>query len=323
MNQNNKPYQELTEWVPLSKVVDYVTIDDYDDAQVLRQRFNNWAIRGYRKLNLNLLRKVKSALIRVNQATGTAPMPPDCRKVISAGYYDMCGDYTPIMQVGLIHVQAEKVCTCDQCKCEKDSFCNSVSYERTEEVIHIDGQPYTNVTINRFDKSTKTYKVQKEEWLFVQSSQTVEKRVTVTDLCQLETKPCGCIAETPGNVATLRSCGCCGAWDHYNRSGLCNDDYFSVDEEERQIHVGPDVKFVRITYWAYIPYTNGVVYFPAIAVECLAAWILYKRDQRRNISESQKQGSYMVYKRERRELRKNLFPIRAEIVLNALNLIPY
>jgi hypothetical protein len=320
-----KPYKDLDEWVPLSKVVDYAVIDDYDDAQVNRQRFNNWAIRGYRKLNLNLLRIVKDVLIPVDPRTGTGRLPDDFRKVISAGYYNMCGDYTPITQVALIEVlDGEKSkCGCEKCGCSKDSFCDSVSFERLEEPSEY-GASYINTIIRKFDKASKTYKEQREEWITKDGS--LIQSTTVRDLCTLDVQPCGCISETTQNIERLRSCGCCGVWDYFGtRGNYCYDDYFSIDEKNRLIHVGDgQIRFVRMKYWAYLPCIDGEVYFPGVAVECLAAWILWKRDsRRRGIGLGEKQLSYLQYKQERRELRRNLFPIRISVVRNALNLIPY
>lgn len=322
-----KPYEDLREWVPLSKVVDYAIIDDWDDAQVNRQRFNNWAIRGYRKLNLNLLRYVQNVLIPIDPKTGTGHLPDNYRKAISAGYYDLCGMYTDIMQVGMIDVMKEKKCNCgcDVCGCSADSFCDSVSYETTEEIVNIAGNPYTNVTVRRFDKKTATYMEQKDEWIYVAKTDKVEKRTTVSSLCTLETKPCGCVAETPENVQQLKNCGCCGVWEYYGRNNYCNDDYFSIDEENGLIHIGmSDVRYVRLKYYAHLPMKNGEVMIPAVAIETLAAWILFKRDnRRRSLGLGEKDRSYLNYKRERSELRKNIFPIRMSVIENALNLVPH
>lgn len=325
MSNDLKPYKSNAEWILLEKVVNMAIIDDYDDGQVMRQRFNNWAIRACRKLNLNLLRIVKTALIPISTKTGTAHLPPDFRKYITAGYYDECGNLSVFSQVDMVEYKENQKCGCDKCSCSSTSLCDAVSYERVEEVVQINGQPYTNVIIRRINKETGIYTEQKEEWVFIQNTGLVEKRITSTDLCYVKMLECGCVEETKENINKLKECGCYGIWGYCAPHRFCTDDYFSIDKENGLIHVGnTNARRLYLKYLAFLPCVDGKVYVPAVAAETIAAFVLMKRDERRKgIPDVQKERSSRHYKAERAELRKNLFPIRLSVIENALNLIPH
>jgi hypothetical protein len=312
------------QWVPITEALNYASIDDYDDGQVLRQRFNNWALRGYRKLKLNLLRRVKTVLIKVSPGTQTIKYPDDYSRYSEVGYYDGCGNYELMDKVSLVEVDNPKVqCSCVACL--SHGLCDAVSYDKTEEIISINGVDYTKTTIRQLDKASQSYMEEVTEPFWDETDLQVVMRTHSKSLCDLELLPCGCVAPTEENITALKNCCCCGLYHYYSSCSPCSSsDSFATDDENRVMHIFASMaQVIRLTYVADVPMVNGRVYVPEISLECIASWILFKRDERRNIAVVQKQFSYLRYKQERSELRKNIIPIRASVIRNALNLIPY
>jgi hypothetical protein len=300
-------------WMPLERVVDMCHIDDYDDAQVMRQRFRNWVLRGYKKLSLNLLRQVQSVILPVSPM-GTANLPENYQDWAVVGYEDACGEIIPMAY----RPAAEEVMMAPEHICCKDAACKVGQYETTT-------APGLTIAGVQVDRVIKTYvhngQLVREinepvaNYTGVGPAYTMEKRVE--KVCAVDVRSCGCVAATPEVVGYLRSYN-----GYCNCPQLCTHDEFDILEEARVIKVDPSIRRLYLKYIAYLPCYNGVVYVPEIAAETLVAFALYMRDRRRAIAAIQKQMSYQHYLQERKEMRKNLLRIKPQVILAANQLIP-
>lgn len=143
----------------------------------------------------------------------------------------------------------------------------------------------------------------------------------VEESCTVTLQPCGCVAHTEANLRALVATGHPAAYCAC--PSICTAEGFSIHEEEGFIQVGEGIRQLYLRYQTSLPCVNGRMYVPEVAAETLVAYALYKRDQRRKVSATQKNMAYQQYLAERRELRKNILRIRPQLIRAALNLIPY
>lgn len=321
----------------LKSVINATHIDMWDDAQVMRQRFEHWILRGWKKLNENILRFRRSAFLKVDPNTHVAMLPKDFIEEDVVGYVNRGNLIVPF---GLNANLAPAGYIVDptlnnDCKCQcggEGCLSADVKYELFTEEVVIDGNTYVK-TIKKMILPDGRYLQETTQPVATydeQQNMTVEMQTSTKELCQVQVKDCGCVLNTQENLASLCSCGCTcifrGCDDLENAYPINHtfDGYYNVYRDLGIIQLNPtfcyDKLFTR--YKGGLPVINGQYAVPEEAFEALVAFARMKYYENRRDAGAFRGESNQKWKDERKELLRNKNRFSILEIYDAIGIVP-
>lgn len=319
-------FPNLTEF---NEVINAASIDTWDDDGVYRQKYEHWALRGFRLLNMRLLRHVERQIIPVDPITKAAALPKNCLNWIFVGKIDSKNNRVPYGVNYNIAPPMKSIATTCTSKCS-DAWCKDFVYELTTQQITVASVPYTK-TVKRLIDCDGWYIEETIEPIAVYK---VVDGTTVLDyvstdpvvkrLFKLDTKPCGCIEKSDSNIKKLLSCGC--SFVHYEVPVNHNFKYhFNVFPEEGIIQFDPEFapKDFYLEFIGDLPCINGIYYIPTIALEAVVAFVKHKAVQdKKGVSDGDKVRKELEWMHQRKELRKDVMRTTIAQIVESLNVLP-
>lgn len=309
-------------FVTIDEIVKAALSDIYDDQQVHYERFEFLAIRGWRELNLFVIKSVKKVFLTVDPTTNTVSLPPDFIRYSFIGYINHCDERVPLDFNPDIANNLDKP-SCD-CKCGcANPLCKEIKYDLAEETIIIGGNPYTKtvkrmILKNSYIEESSIPVPVYENVGGVATITSVKYETSSKELCALEVKPCGCLESTTRNVRNLTACGCA--------SLCCNahSEEFNIFPEARIIQIHNNtLRKIYLEYYGDLPCLDGEYLVPEIAFEAIVAWIKWMAvEDKRGISETAIRRKYDRWIAARKNLRKIKHGSTINNIINALTSLP-
>ncbi len=307
-------------------------IDTYEDVGKSKELFYHWAVRGYKKINRETLKKdVKRVLLTVNHNTQTATLPIDCEgeSIIFVGYIEN-GCKVPLkLNSNLAQSVIEEIPCDDPCpKCNQSiSICNDLEVTETEEIVVVNGSTYTKTVIKKLYPDGK-YFLETTIPYYNTVTESVEYAITKEFIAEFDLQSCGCLATTEENLATLQNCNSdvynC-YYTSYNINCENNLGGYRVFSETGMIQL--DSRFykdqVYIEYRGFLQKIKGQWAVPEVAFETLVNWTKYKAIQnKKGVNVYDKREALNDFDRERRNMEKEISRIPLSMIILAARKIP-
>lgn len=323
---------ELKRYVPLTKVVAASIIDLHEDIGRLQQIATHHAARILKKLTRETLKTgIRKVTLAVNQNTKTATLPPDFDSEEGVYIINEVGYKIPLkLNNKIVDWKTIEDVPCeDRCpKCNQDTqICEDLTV--TEETVL--------VTVNNITAQQTVIKK-----LYPDGSYYLETRIPVWDIesagiiytttkefiTALDLKDCGCIDETPANIAKIQ-CLCPDVWCTYFApcDNTCIVDYggYKIFEESGLIYFDNPSGFEKayIEYWGFMVKKNGQYQVPEVAFETVVEGTKWKWLQnKKNIPRWERMDQLDSFKRERANMEKVMGRISLSQIIQSIGLTP-
>lgn len=309
-------------FVTMDEIVKAALSDIYDDNQVGYERYEFLAIRGWRELNLFVIKSQRKVFLNVDPTTNTVSLPYDFIRYSFIGYIDACGERVPLsFNPDLANSLQKAACDC-HCGCVS-SLCREVKYDLAEEIVTIEGTPYTK-TVKRmifkdcFIEESKIPIAVYDEVEGEPVLQEVKFETEIKQLCRLDVKPCGCIESSTENINKLRACGC---------TSLCcgvHNESFNVFKDAGIIQLdGNSIKKIYLEYYGDLPCVDGDYMVPEIAFEAIVAFAKWMAvEDKKGVSETVITRKYNRWISARKNLRKAKNTSTISRIIKALTSLP-
>lgn len=321
---------ELQRTVPLRKVVSAAIIDTYEDIGRVQHMYSHWAARGLKKLDRETLKTgFRKAILTVNRSTMTATLPPDFDSEL--GVYVIVNGKKILLRTDTRLVDQkniEEIPCEDKCeKCGQDSsICDEMTITEETIIKVIEGNNYNQTIVKKMYPDGSYYlETTIPMWDVTESA--VVYTTTKEFITQIDLKPCGCIDETPENIAKIQCC----CYDVYCAhfapcDTACSGDYgsYKIFPETGVIQFNK-INFNKcyIEYWGFMPKKNGQYHVPEVAFEALVAWVKLKKiENKPNTPYVDKRWHLERYKSERDDMVKVLCGISLGRLIQITGLIP-
>lgn len=321
----------LKRLVPLRKVVSAAIIDTHEDIGKVEQTYSHWAARGFKKLDREVLNSSRRRVtLTVNRSTNTATLPPDFDEETFVGVI-VGGRKVPLrMRTDLVDNKHIEDIPCeDRCeKCNQDkAICNDLTITEETTTVVIYDNTYEQTVIKKLNPDGSYY-LETRIPVWDVASEEVIYTTTKQYIANIDLKPCGCIDETPENIATIQCC-CPEVYNSYYApcDNSCVTDYggYKIFEETGIIQFDRIGKFTKvyIEYWGFLVKKHGRYYIPEVAFETVVEWVKYKTVQnKKNVPSRITQDWFDNYRRERSSMEKVLGRISLSMIIQAASLTP-
>lgn len=323
---------ERNRTVPIYKVVAAAMVDIYGDISQagLQQTLMFNAARGFRKLNNEILKNSRrKVLLHVNKNTHTATLPLDFYEESFVGVIDDNGQKVPLrMRTDLTDTNNIDDIPCeDKCpKCAQDkNICNELTITEDTILVIINNSTYEQTIIKKLYPNGD-YFIETRIPLLDINTNTVVYTTQKEFVAKLSLKDCGCIEDTPENIAVIK-CNACDVYCNYFAS-CCStplDASYQIFPETGLIKVANNFNFDKIylEYQGFLPKKNGQYQVPEICFETLVNWIKFKVvENKQNVPLGVRQWHWERYRVERGNMEKLVGRMGIQQIIQSIGLIP-
>ena len=272
----------------------------------------------YNELKIDVNHKSVIRKFYINKLTNSLPIPDDCLMLLAVGYVNECNIIEPLWYNDNIPLDLlfynTKSCDCNTCGGEH-SYCGLIkSFDEVEEIVTINGTPYTNKKKTTILEDGTIYLTTLTATL--NSDNEVVMIPNQEELCKVDYLPCGCVSTTPENIEKIKtSCGCgdintnCGTYNRY----IPKNEGYRIDESETQIMLDMSYTLDHIVLKYYTTINSAKDYrIPVIAMEAMFYGIMYyssKMDKKVPMGDRALGGNwYNDYEAEKKKLSKRIHP---------------
>ena len=322
-------------FISVSDVIKTVCLREGDSGMSMAAIYASYMPSVYNDLRFNVTKRTTTKKFYIDAINNSLVLPNDCLLLVGAGYFDNCNRLKPLWYNSQIPSQMlfenSLPCSCDTCG-EDTHSCSSIkSFDKVEEEVTIDGDPYTNYVKTIILTGGKIIK-ETREW-GKNSANAIVPFDTKEEVCSLDTLPCGCIAKTESNIVKISELNdsCCSmntGCGTYSTSCCDNDviNSYKVDVQDRLLILSPsyDKNYVVLKYWTAITSQNEYQ-IPTIALEAVIRGIKYYRaadDPKQPISmRGQNSVTHRMYTAELNKLKKRLNPLNYDKIMDALGVM--
>lgn len=323
---------ELKRTVPLIKVVAAVIVDSYSDIGKVQQRVSHWLARKLKQLNRQSLKTGKRTVtLTVNRSTNTATLPADFDVESFVGVM-VDGKRIPLkLRPELVDSKSVEDIPCDDTKCPKCSqdtkICNDLTVTEDTVLVTVHDTVQEQTIIKKLYPDGSYY-LETRIPVWDEESQTVIFTTNKEFIASISLKPCGCIDDTPANIATIKCC-CYDVYCNYYApcDSSCDINYggYKIFEETGLIQFDKIGSFTKVymEYLGFMPKKNGQYQVPEVAFETLVKWGQFMLvDGRMGIPNIEKQWRLNRYEIERKAMEKEMGRISLSQIIQAIGLTP-
>lgn len=321
---------ELKRTVPLNRVVFAAILDNREDIGKTQQLYTHWGSRGLKKLNREVLKTgFRKVILTINRSTNTATLPADFHDIHDA-FVLINNIKIPLrLRTDLGDSKNIEDIPCeDKCeKCNQDkAICEDLTITEDTVLVLVNGITAQQTIIKKLYPDGSYY-LETRIPVWDISTSGIVYTTTKEFITALDLKDCGCIDETPENIAKIACCApdvyCC----HFAPcDNSCTTDYggYRVFEESGLIQFDKIGTFTKVylEYWGFMPKKNGQYQVPEVAFETLVEWIRFKDIDGRKVANIDKQWRWGRYLTERRNMEKIMGRISLSQIIQAIGLIP-
>lgn len=325
--------------IPLTELVDiYAAASDNDD----RKYYLNLLIHArwvWKQLFWSTLYVVKSKVLKVQRVSANLsyiPFPGDMARFYNICIEDGCNGLRALMMDESINAAMQTpslpaLPVCRECGHSDELTACINQFSLVTQDYDINGRTYTEKTWKKVLSNGDVFEVKETPMETVQpdGSSLVEIKRSEKILCQLMTKPCGCIADTPENrIKIMNQCGVAGITPHVQSMvKLLSKPYQlhgAVKLENNRIWIkGHCPDYVMVCYQTNGECPDEEIMVPEIAVDCMQYGIDYLCKRFSNkIGRYEKLAIKNEWENSKDELLMFLNPIRMEDFMDAQMSIP-
>lgn len=320
------------QFCPISEIARLAASDLREDYSAVEARFKMAAVRGFERLaNQYLYSGVQKSIITVNEHTNTAILPCGFKRELFVGIIDDCGRKVSLMPDGSIpdisniaEVPCENGCDV-KCatSCYDKGMCNDLQTTRTEEVVTINAQQYTN-TITYTLMPDGSLRVVKRTWFLDTADNIVKEIPSIKFEKKLDVAECGCVKKTEQNSAILQQC-CYDVWCCYCSTSLRGPGGigYNIFPETGVIQFahGMPYKKIYIEYIGSLPKSGNEYLVPEKTKDTLVAFVKW-RTCKPNTLKWQKDDYWNEYLMERENMKKIDIQFSLSEIMDALSRYP-
>lgn len=317
---------QLKRTVPIMRAVAAAIIDSHEDIGKKEELFTHWAVRGFKKLNQEVLQRgIRRIILNVNPNTRTATLPLDFHEETFIGPIINGKKFGLRLRNDLIPFNTEEEVCEDKCPiCSQDkAICNDLTVTETTELVAVGDTLATKTTVKRLYPNGD-YMLEITFPVMNLGTNEIEYMTTKEKVTAFDMKECGCLDLTDETVQKIE-CFCPDAFCQHFTPCACNctDDYggYKIFEESGLIQFDTIGKFKKVymEYRGFLPKKHGQYYIPEVSFETIVEWTKYKNiDGRKNVPEWRIERQWQSYQRERGNMEKILFRLDLAVIINAI-----
>lgn len=194
----------------LSDVVDRFMVRSFNNG---RKYYNNFLLIAqdvWKELYWKTLRIPKTKVLPIDLTTMTVRIPGDCMKIFALRTPGNCGpEYLKYNgQLDLVPA-SKKTCGCKDCNCDSEACASMHGIQVMQEDVELGGQIYQRVIKTRVEGNHIVHEIKEPYAVQNGPSTTITYDTHTESVATLDTKPCGCVIDSPENRRKCYDYSCC------------------------------------------------------------------------------------------------------------------
>lgn len=324
---------DISELVPLNKIVKQAIMDTYGDYGKDEARFTAWAVRALKKLTKEALKSGKrQAVLNVNKNLNNAVLPCDFKEELFVGIINDCGEKIALNINGDIvnsKLNDDVPCEneCDKgCDCYPKQLCADLETTQVINKIRIGDTDYDETVTSTLQPNGEYYVVTTTPYLNTVTSGidyvTRKEYITTFDVAD-----CGCIEKTERNDCRIENlcpdaycCYCTGC-----NTGTTDFGGYRIFKENNTIQFDRSMPYdkVYMEYRGFLPKSGNEYLVPEVAFECLINLVKFKSvENKKGVSMSDRQWHWERYLVERGNMTKTLGRMSLHDIIHSALTVP-